>query len=43
MVSSDSDLDLLGRLIERAGFGARIALEHSIYIESFIIYELFAQ
>jgi release factor glutamine methyltransferase len=42
MVSSDSDLDLLGGLIERAGFGARVGLEHSIYIESFIIYELFA-
>jgi release factor glutamine methyltransferase len=40
MVSSDSDLGLLGRLIERAGFRARVALEHSIYIESFIIYEL---
>lgn len=43
MVSSDSDLDLLGRLIDRAGFRARVALEHSIYIESFIIYELLAR
>lgn len=40
MVSSDSDLDLLGRLIERAGFRAQLAHEHSIFIESFIIYEL---
>jgi methylase of polypeptide subunit release factors len=40
MVSSDSDLDLFARLIERAGFRASIAHEHSIYIESFIIYEL---
>jgi release factor glutamine methyltransferase len=43
MVSSDSDLGLLGRLIDGAGFGARVALEHSILIESFIIYELFAR
>jgi release factor glutamine methyltransferase len=43
MVSSDSDLGVLGGLIERAGFGARVALERSIYIESFIIYELFAR
>jgi len=40
MVSSDSDLDLLGRLVEKAGFRAKVALERSIYIESFIIYEL---
>ncbi|HEY3910879.1 MAG TPA: 50S ribosomal protein L11 methyltransferase [Stellaceae bacterium] len=40
MVSSDSDLDLLGRLIERAGFRARLVHERSIVIESFIIYEL---
>jgi release factor glutamine methyltransferase len=40
MVSSDSDLDLLGRLIAKAGFCARLAYEHSIYIESFLIYEL---
>ena len=42
MVSSDSDLDLFGRLIERAGFRARVALERSILIESFIIYEIAA-
>jgi release factor glutamine methyltransferase len=40
MVSSDSDLDLLGALIERAGFRARLAHERSIFIESLIIYEL---
>jgi methylase of polypeptide subunit release factors len=40
MVSSDSDLDLIGSLIARAGFHARLAHEHSILIESFIIYEL---
>ena len=42
MVSSDSDLDLLGALIDRAGFRARLAHEHSIVIESLIIYELLA-
>jgi release factor glutamine methyltransferase len=42
MVSSDTDLDLFGGLIERAGFRARVALERSILIESFIIYELAA-
>jgi release factor glutamine methyltransferase len=40
MVSSDSDLDLLGTLVERAGFMARQVHEHSLYIESMIIYEL---
>jgi hypothetical protein len=38
MVSSD--LDLFGALIDRAGFRARLVYEHSIFIESFIIYEL---
>ena len=42
MVSSDSDLDLFGRLIDQAGFRARIVYEHSILIELFIIYELHA-
>ncbi|MGH7114092.1 MAG: 50S ribosomal protein L11 methyltransferase [Stellaceae bacterium] len=42
MVSSDSDLDLFGRLIDRAGFSARLVHERSILIESFIIYELHA-
>jgi hypothetical protein len=43
MVSSDSDLDLFGTLIDRAGFGARLVHEHSIFIESLIIYELLAR
>jgi release factor glutamine methyltransferase len=42
MVSSDSDLDLFGKLIDKAGFRARLAREYSILIESFIIYELAA-
>jgi methylase of polypeptide subunit release factors len=40
MVSSDSDLDLFGKLIDKAGFRASLAHEYSILIESFIIYEL---
>ncbi len=40
MVSSDSDLDLFGRLIDQAGLRARLAREYSIFIESFLIYEL---
>jgi release factor glutamine methyltransferase len=40
MVSSDSDLDLFGTRIEQAGFVARLAKEYSIFIESFILYEL---
>jgi methylase of polypeptide subunit release factors len=40
MVSSDSDLDLFGRLIHEAGFHARLAYERSFYIESMILYEL---
>jgi 23S rRNA G2069 N7-methylase RlmK/C1962 C5-methylase RlmI len=40
MLSSDSDLDLLGRLIAKAGFRARLAYERSFYIESMILYEL---
>jgi release factor glutamine methyltransferase len=42
MVSSDSDLDLFGELIDKAGFRARLAHEYSIVIESLIIYELVA-
>ena len=33
MVASDSDLDLLGRLMNEAGFRARLAVERSFYIE----------
>jgi len=40
LFSSDSDLDLLGGLISRAGFVARLVAERSIFIESMIIYEL---
>src|SRR6202790_53233 len=40
MVSSDSDLDLFGKLIDKAGFRAKLAHEYSIFIESLIIYEL---
>jgi release factor glutamine methyltransferase len=43
MVSSDSDLDLLGRLIDRAGFRARPVHERSLFIEALIIYELRAR
>jgi release factor glutamine methyltransferase len=43
MVSSDSDLDLLGKLIDQAGFRARQVHEHSLFIESMIIYELSAR
>jgi hypothetical protein len=39
----DSDLDLFGTLIDRAGFRARLVHEHSIFIESLIIYELLAR
>jgi methylase of polypeptide subunit release factors len=40
MLSSDSDLGLLTSLMERAGFRVRIAYEHSIFIESFILFKL---
>jgi release factor glutamine methyltransferase len=40
LVSSDSDLNLLGALIARARFQARLVAERSIFIESLIIYEL---
>ena len=40
MLSSDSDLGLINRLIARAGFRARIVFKRSIFIESFIVYEL---
>jgi release factor glutamine methyltransferase len=42
MVSSDSDLNFFGELIAEAGFRARQVHEHSLYIESMIIYELSA-
>jgi release factor glutamine methyltransferase len=40
LLSSDSDLGILGRLIEEAGFSARLVNERSIVIEKFILYEL---
>src|SRR5258708_37359228 len=40
MLSSDSDLDLLGRLINKAGLRARLVYERSFYIESMILYDL---
>ena len=40
LFSTDSDLDLHGNLIRRAGFAARLVAEQSIFIESLIIYEL---
>jgi len=40
MVSSDTDLGLFGSLIDRAGFNARPVREHSLVVESLIIYEL---
>jgi release factor glutamine methyltransferase len=43
MVSSDSDLDLFSELIAQEGFHARQVHEHSLYIESMIIYELYAR
>ena len=40
MLSSASDLDLLGRLIHEAGFRAKLAYERSFFIESMVLYEL---
>jgi methylase of polypeptide subunit release factors len=40
MISSDSDLDMYGKAIAKAGFKARLAFEHSIMFESFPLYEL---
>ena len=40
MFASDSDLDLFSRLIDEAGFTARLAVERSFYIASMLIYEL---
>jgi release factor glutamine methyltransferase len=43
MVSSHSDLHLLGALVDRAGFCARLVHKQSIFIDSLIIYELLAR
>src|SRR4051795_13185661 len=40
MVSSDTDLTLFSELIEKAGFDAHEIREHSLVIESLIIYKL---
>lgn len=40
LLSSDSDLKLLGTLAQRAGFQAKAVEERSILVESFIVYEL---
>jgi methylase of polypeptide subunit release factors len=42
LLSSDSDLALLGSLIEQAGFRARPVRQRTILIEAFIMYELLA-
>jgi release factor glutamine methyltransferase len=40
LLSSHSDLELLGRLIEQAGFHARLVAQRSLLFETIIIYEL---
>lgn len=40
LLSSDSDLNMLGELISRARFQARLAAERWIVLESFLLYEL---
>ena len=40
LLSTDSDLDLLGALISRAGFVASLVAKRSILFESFLIYKL---
>jgi len=40
MLSSASDLDLLGQLIKQAGLRAKLAYERSFYVESMVLYEL---
>ena len=42
-LSSDSDFERLGTLIERAGLRAQIAAERSLLVERLIIYELRAR
>jgi release factor glutamine methyltransferase len=40
MLSSASDLDVLGQLIKQAGLRAKLAYERSFYVESMVLYEL---
>jgi methylase of polypeptide subunit release factors len=42
LLSSDSDMGVLGQMIEQAGLAFRIVDERSIVIEKFIVYELTA-
>ena len=39
MLSSHSDLDLIEKRLEQAGFSFRIAKRYSIFVDSFILYE----
>ena len=43
LLSTDSDLELLGNLISQAGFQPRLVAERSIVIEALVIYELTLQ
>jgi release factor glutamine methyltransferase len=43
LLTSDSDLDFFGERIARSGFRAKLAMERSIFIESFLIFELTLQ
>jgi release factor glutamine methyltransferase len=40
ILSSQSDLEFVGALVRRAGFGARIAAQQRVFLETLIIYEL---
>jgi release factor glutamine methyltransferase len=40
LLSSDSDLHLFGTLIEQAGFTSAVVARRSIWVETFILYEL---
>jgi methylase of polypeptide subunit release factors len=40
LLSSDSDLEFLGGLMERARFRPRVVAERSILVETFLLYEL---
>ena len=43
LLSTNSDLGMLGNHIKRAGFAGRLVAEHSIFIESFLLYKLTVQ
>jgi len=40
LLSSDSDFNLLGNLVSRAGFAARVVAQRSILVEFKIIFQL---